>query len=71
MDWGWFTALIIYLIPVVSMTSNWSELVDETREGMIMSGAWYPSLAPWVAAMFIILWPLFSILDIIPERKDR
>jgi hypothetical protein len=71
---GWSIAAILYALPILSGIRNFDAVVENCRDWMRSDeGDWYPQLAPLMAAINLILWPLdHAIAAISPkEPEDR
>lgn len=68
---GWTVAAILYALPILAGIRHFDEAVEDCLEWMRgEDGEWFPSLAPFAAAVSILLWPLFCLTDAF-EPKDR
>lgn len=66
---GWGIALLIYALPVLSGLRHIDDEVEDTKDWMRNAGEWYPSLAPAVAVLAIIFWPVGCIISIIEKPE--
>lgn len=69
---GWWVALVLYSLPVLAGIRHFREEVDDCKEWMRSDdGEWFPTLAPFMAALAIIAWPVFVALEAFtPEGRS-
>jgi len=67
---AWAIALILYSLPILAGIRHFDDVTEDCREWMRSEhGEWLPTLAPLMAAISLILWPLLIAIEAI-ERKD-
>lgn len=65
-------AAVLYALPILAGIRHFSDEVDGAKEWMRSEdGEWYPALAPWVAALGLLLWPLVVALDCITQPDGK
>ena len=69
---GWSIAAILYALPILAGIRHFQDTVDDCRDWMRSDeGEWFPALAPYMAALSLILWPLFAAADAISPRENN
>lgn len=68
---GWTVAAILYALPILAGIRHFDDALEDCREWMRgEDGEWFPSLAPFMAGVSILLWPLFCLAEAF-EPEDR
>lgn len=73
---AWTIAAILYTLPILAGIRHFDDVhfddVTEDAKDWMRSdeGEWFPALAPFMAAISLILWPLFTAIEAI-EPKDH
>jgi len=69
---GWAIASILYVLPVLAGIRHFDDTVEDCKEWMRSDdGEWFPALAPYMAALSLLLWPLIVAFDaVIPGEKS-
>ena len=63
---GWAIAAVLYALPVLAGVRHFDEAVEDCRDWMRSDeGEWFPALAPIMAVISLLLWPLFAAIDAI------
>jgi hypothetical protein len=66
---AWAIALILYALPIMAGIRHFDDLIEEAKDWMrLENGAWHPALAPYMAAISLILWPIFTALEAIEPK---
>jgi hypothetical protein len=71
---GWSIAAILYALPILSGIRNFDAVIEDCKDWMRSDeGEWFPQVAPLMAAVSLILWPLAYAIDAITpnEPEDR
>ena len=69
---AWGIALILYALPVLAGIRHFDDVTEDMKEWMRLDdGQWYPALAPYMAAISLILWPLFTAIEAIEQREGE
>jgi hypothetical protein len=69
---GWSVAAILYVLPILAGIRHFDDEVKDCKEWMRSEdGEWFPSLAPWMAALCLALWPIVMAWDAIAPRDYR
>lgn len=68
---GWWFALALYALPVLAGIRHFDEEVEDCKEWMRSDdGEWFPTIAPFMAALSIAAWPVFVALEaFMPEDR--
>lgn len=69
---GWAIASILYILPILVGIRQFHDVVDDCKDWMRSDdGEWFPALAPYMAVLSLILWPLVYALDAIAPKGDQ
>lgn len=62
---GWYVALVLYLLPVLDGIVHLEEEIEDCKEWMRENDAWFPSIAPMMVFLSVVLWPAVYVASII------
>jgi hypothetical protein len=69
---AWGIAVILYALPILAGIRHFEDVVEDARDWMRGGdGEWYPALAPLMAAISLVLWPLFVALEAIAPGESH
>ena len=68
---AWAIAAILYTLPILAGIRHFDDVTEDAKDWMRSDeGKWFPAFAPFMAAISLILWPLFTAIEAI-EPKDH
>ena len=68
---GLAIASILYVLPILAGIRHFDDEVADCKEWMRSDeGEWFPALAPYMAGLALLLWPIFTALDAIAPGEQ-